>query len=276
MLGRLRMDVDECISKYLELSAAAFSLKRTKFDLVGKGKDLWKAAGKYRSDCLAEEFTKAAKLVDGDEEALLYDPQGTCKVFVCAHSKAQNTPVRIRSYTTDASVDSLSTSQCKIWEAARATSAAPKFFDPIQIGWQHYVDGATGQNNPVEEVFKEANAIWPGASSRIQCLVSIGTGVPEPKEFGDNLWKIKSALIALATATEDAERRFCENHEALGLRGRYFRFNVDKGLRDVSLDGVDKLDKIIAATESYLDGPRVKESIRDFTQGASISSLYGA
>lgn len=90
----------------------------------------------------------------------------TCRL-VCAHSKANNTPVSIGSYTTGTSVNSLTLSQCKIWEAARATSAAFGFFDPIKISWQDYVDGATGRNNPVDEVFSEAKSIWSDAPFRI-------------------------------------------------------------------------------------------------------------
>jgi predicted acylesterase/phospholipase RssA len=49
----------------------------------------------------------------------------------------------------------------KIWEAYRATSAASSFFDPIAIGrfQEEFVDGATGSNNPVGEVWNEAQLI---------------------------------------------------------------------------------------------------------------------
>ncbi|KAF4502485.1 hypothetical protein FAGAP_1300 [Fusarium agapanthi] len=171
MLGKLHMSVDECIGKYLKLSEAALSLKRVKSNVFGRSKDIWKASGKYQSDVLAEQFIKTSGLLEGDEQASFYEANGKCKVFVCAHSKANNTPVNIRSYTTSTSVDSLFLSPCKIWEAARATSAASGFFDPIKIGWQYYVDGATGRNKPVEAVFNEAKGIWPDAPSRIQCFV---------------------------------------------------------------------------------------------------------
>jgi predicted acylesterase/phospholipase RssA len=99
---------------------------------------------------------------------------------VCAFTKALNTPVLIRTYTHDEAVDSLAISGITIWEAARATSAAALFFDPIQIGHQLFVDGATGMNNPVEIVLEEARSIWPNAIARIQCIVSIGTGKNGP------------------------------------------------------------------------------------------------
>jgi len=43
----------------------------------------------------------------------------------------------------------------KIWEAARATSAATSFFNPITIGTESFVDGATGANNPINELWTE-------------------------------------------------------------------------------------------------------------------------
>lgn len=37
----------------------------------------------------------------------------------------------------------------KIWEAARATSAAPAYFAPITVGNYTLVDGGLGANNPL-------------------------------------------------------------------------------------------------------------------------------
>lgn len=105
--------------------------------------------------------------------------------------------------------------------------------------------------------------------------MSIEAGISEPKDFRDNLAGIKKAIIAITTEIEDTESRFCENHESFGLGGRYFRFNVDKGLRDVSLDEFDKVGKNMIATESYLNEPRVQDIIQKFSQILPISSAYG-
>ena len=50
-----------------------------------------------------------------------------------------------------------------------------------------------------------------------------------------------------------------------GLGGRYFRFNVDRGLGGVGLDEYSRIDRIEAATVDYLENPRVKESVNSFT-----------
>ena len=52
----------------------------------------------------------------------------------------------------------------KIWDACRATSAASSFFDLIQINMGKYreesIDGTTGANNSVQEVWNEAKDVW--------------------------------------------------------------------------------------------------------------------
>ncbi|GAB1319353.1 Calcium-independent phospholipase A2-gamma [Madurella fahalii] len=187
MLGRLRMDMQECIDKYVQLSRAALTPTRHKANILGRFKDKWEVNGAYRADVLAREMKQVVKdkLDGGDPDKKILDPDPTCRLFVCAFTKSRNTPLLIRSYTNPDSVDFLSAADCTIWQAARAPSAAATFFDPIKIGRQMFVDGATGMNNPVEPVLKEAKSIWPDAISwgRIQCLISIGTGVPDLKRF---------------------------------------------------------------------------------------------
>lgn len=161
-------------------------------------------------------------------------------------------------------MDNISSSESTIWEAARATSAAATFFDPIRIGRQEYVDGATGANNPVEIVFEEAASIWPDAISRVQCLVSIGTGLPEVRDFGDNLKEVARTLKSIATETEATQSRFAKTVLFRGLAGRYFRFNVDRGLSGVALDEHLKLHIVEAATEMYLEGHEVSSRINAF------------
>jgi hypothetical protein len=74
------MDVDTCIDKYVELSSAAFQPKRSKVNIFGKAKDLWKTDGAYRSDCLTTEFKKVAQALERDEQAKLIHPDTTCRV----------------------------------------------------------------------------------------------------------------------------------------------------------------------------------------------------
>lgn len=81
MLVRFHMDVDECIDKYLQLSSAAFQPKRSRMNIFGAVKDRIQAKGAYRSETLANEFKKASKDVLGSEDALLFDPDTTCRLY---------------------------------------------------------------------------------------------------------------------------------------------------------------------------------------------------
>ncbi|KAI1094217.1 hypothetical protein F5B19DRAFT_490645 [Rostrohypoxylon terebratum] len=263
MLGRLQMDVQFCIDKYCELSAAIFEPRRSHLSLLRRSVDKWDLKGKYRSEALEKLIRDVVEERLGDSQAKMFDPESSCKVFVCTFTKSLNTPVLIRSYKTVDDVDTQALLDCKIWEAARATSAAATFFDPITIGRQTFVDGATGNNNPIRQVLDEAKLIWPGAVSlgRIQCIVSVGTGVPSLEDFGDNLKELVATLKRIATDTEEIERRFYRDHKDLGLGNKYFRFNVDRGLSDVALGAFEHIDTIETAAENYLRNDRVKESV---------------
>ena len=191
---------------------------------------------------------------------------------MCASAKALNTPVLLRNYTYDGVVDMLNAADCSIRQAARATSAATTFFDPIKIGNQEYVDGATGHNNPVEVVLQEASSVWPGMVSNLQCIVSIGIGVPGLENFGNNLKAIVRTLKNIATETEETARKFDENTEALRLKGRYFRFNVDHGMAKVDLEEYRKFDEVESATFRYLQSTNVQTTIAAFcdTEASSV------
>ena len=99
-----------------------------------------------------------------------------CRTFVVAKMAGNiNAPPAIfRSYT----VEGDPRTKCAIWQAARATTAAPTFFKPMPIDNPRptiiYVDGGLGNNNPSQLALAESRRIW-GVETKI-CLVSIGTG----------------------------------------------------------------------------------------------------
>lgn len=155
----------------------------------------------------------------------------------------------------------------RIWEAARATSAAFTFFDPIIIGdfQESFVDGAIGANNPVYEVWNEAQDIWPSDSSKVndRCLVSIGTGVPSLKPFGNTLISVGQILLTIATETEKTAERFLLDKSKLDETGRYYRFNV-LGLGDIGLEESNRKSQIIAATDMYIASQAVYRQMKAF------------
>lgn len=83
-------------------------------------------------------------------------------------------PTVIRSY----SGQGVRANKCPLWQAARATTAAPSFFKAMYIDNPrpgiHYIDGGLGHNNPSQIALTEAQRIWP--DGKRFCLVSVGTG----------------------------------------------------------------------------------------------------
>jgi hypothetical protein len=147
----------------------------------------------------------------------------------------------------------------KIWEVARATSAATSFFDAIKIGTHRikFLDGGTGANNPVYEMWMLArDEFCPNdregqLDQCVSCLVSIGTGVPGPKAFGSYPKMIAKTLISMVTETEKTARKF--SRDKIQLNGRYFRFNVPNGLDDVAMEDSKSKNTIIAVTDRHLE-----------------------
>ena len=154
----------------------------------------------------------------------------------------------------------------KIWEACRATSAASSFFDPIAIGrfGEEFVDGATGANNPVREVWDQAQLIWgpEPIEGRVRCLVSVGTGVPSLKPFKDDVLHIGETLVAIATETEKTAERFKRERTLLNNTKRNYRFNVAHGLEDIGLQESKKVKEMAAATRRYIESQDVYEQMQ--------------
>jgi len=82
MLGRLRMGVDECIEKYIALSSASFSPKRSKAGVFLKLKDKWEVNGAYRADVLEKETRQVAQEHEEGKspDAKLLDLRPGCRV----------------------------------------------------------------------------------------------------------------------------------------------------------------------------------------------------
>ena len=162
-----------------------------------------------------------------------------------------NIPVLFRSYQSQETHSS-----CKIWEAARATSAAPTFFKHIEIGnKQPFIDGGLGCNNPSKLLLKEAKVVFP--THQIGCFISIGTGQPEvisirtsgffPQIVPTN---VINALKAISTDCE-------ATHEEMSLHfgdspNIYFRINVEQGMQDIKFSEWEKMANVEAHTMQFL------------------------
>ncbi|KAL8996607.1 MAG: hypothetical protein Q9188_006530 [Gyalolechia gomerana] len=250
MLGRLKLSIDECIDAYLSLSDRVFQKKSHRVTIRGS------IQGRFDS----EELERAVKEVIAKQglhqDALLKDvSDDACKVFVCATSKQTSEIVCLTSYKSPRPGSGLLNS-VKIWEACRATSAASSFFDPIAIRpyEEEFVDGATGANNPVWKVWDQAQLIWgpEPLEGRVKRLVSIGTGIPSLKPFKDDVPRIGTTLLAIATETEQTAEDFRRDKMYLDNTSRYYRFNVAHGLEDIGLEESKKRKEIAAVTRRYV------------------------
>ncbi|QGJ00614.1 hypothetical protein CEK26_002058 [Fusarium fujikuroi] len=247
MLGRLQMDVDECISAYNDLIKVVFNAKarvhQSKFSLLGQTQARFDSGGLKAA---IEKTLKDRGLSPTDSMVDSREPD--CKVFVCATSKLDAAVCRFRSYSSHKS--SVSTTIC---QAARATSAATTFFNPVSIEGMKFVDGALGANNPVDQVEEEAMEIWCPATGNLQplvkCFISIGTGRLPTYNIDDRVDKFIGALAKMATDAEKVAEASIKRWRQHFEQGRYFRFNVDHGLQTVGMKEYRKKREIQAATD---------------------------
>lgn len=111
--------------------------------------------------------------------------------------------------------------QWQIWEAARATSAAPIYFLPFEKDGARFRDGGVGFNNPTELAVDRLRA----AGQDIDIVVSLGTGrLPKAEEnrfhFGATSGAMKMLVIE-ATASEPVHLRMKTKTKV----AHYCRFN---------------------------------------------------
>lgn len=216
--------------------------------------------------------------------------------FVVAHSafNASAAPTIFRSYAGE----NVRPSKCPIWQAARATSAAPSFFKEIEIGTPPipYIDGGLGHNNPSELALREAGELWP--TSKYSCLVSIGTGRSKAVDLSamsaDGLEGQRSVFRKLTSVMPDLEsmvpgwkttKSFSRGVVSLlGMAGSlvslvtnseevnrrllmksnesafpYFRFNVERDVGDLGLEDWKRLKHIATHTAAYLEEPDIEQ-----------------
>ncbi|CAG8045177.1 unnamed protein product [Penicillium nalgiovense] len=261
MLGRLEMDVDACILAYTELMESVFSEKINNVPVDWSGNIVSQYDSKKLKKAIENVITRAG-LSPTD---LMNDGKPRrSKTFVCTTSKDTLQVTRLRSYSVSDEIALPAT----ICEAALATSAATKLFDPVLIGNHQFVDGAFGANNPIEEVEEEAADIWCTTSRAlkplVKCLVSVGTGDAAQLPMDDNVVKFLSkTLVRLATKPESTERRFMARWSNEVKGKRYFRFNVKQGLQQVHMTEFEKQSVIESATSAYLHHASQKLQVHD-------------
>ncbi|KAG9235287.1 acyl transferase/acyl hydrolase/lysophospholipase [Amylocarpus encephaloides] len=256
MLGRLRMPVHECIEAYKSLSALAFTPKSG-----------WLFPVQPKGQYSTETLEKALKLVIAQQceknecqdqscphENHLYRMKGGCKTVVLAVKKddLSGPPTLFKTYSTNPQM-----AQCKIWEIARATSAATTFFESMACGRDgvEFVDAGFGYNNPCRILLDEAKTLFPKCKPDKFTMLSIGSGLKANIDLGDSRTSI---LLALKDMASDSGRVAAEMYRELSI-DRYHRFNVSGGLENINLADWAKIHSISSHTHRYMDEPEQQQ-----------------
>lgn len=170
-------------------------------------------------------------------------------------------PTLFKTYDSDASFE-----ECTIWQVARATSAATTFFKPIKCGRDQieFIDAGFGYNNPCEVLIEEAQHAFPAAKDLH--ILSIGTGLGDVVTIKDSRVSILKALKTMASSSTKVANRLRDKYRDTNS---YYRFNVDRGLDDVTLADWEKASTISAHTHNYLLDKRkeIQECAATFKAG---------
>jgi patatin-like phospholipase/acyl hydrolase len=138
---------------------------------------------------------------------------------------------------------------CTIHQAARATSAAPKYFTAQHIYGKKWIDGANGHNNPALLAQSEAEKLWP--DRKIAAIVSIGCGTRRDISAKNP----KQACVGQTRGSHSVHSSMEELNESYG---NYFRFDVPNLGSEVNVSAWRKMDYIEERTKMYLQTEEVQ------------------
>ena len=188
-LGVEGWDVQRCREQFLSLCSQAFT-RRPGSTLRGFGRVVdFRHNSRYKTQpyeaALVDAFTKERSLFGGVITRGQWQRRTTTKVAVVA-TKTPGTSVVLANYNRQCA-ESLQyhfvrpekpEDELRVWQVARATSAAPGTFKSIrhQATQQEYIDGGLYHNNPVKIAWKELQLAWPSVGIiKPDIVVSIGT-----------------------------------------------------------------------------------------------------
>ncbi|TLD20197.1 FabD/lysophospholipase-like protein [Venturia nashicola] len=114
-----------------------------------------------------------------------------------------------------------------IVDIARATSAAPMYFDNVIIQNRKYGDGVFGTNNPAQELMEEVIQMSNHDNGAIKVFVSVGTGLSEISRLSNTFKELRTWINAAKKLATDSEKTHLAMLSSTGMsKIPYFRFNV--------------------------------------------------
>ncbi|NXP25710.1 PLPL8 phospholipase, partial [Scytalopus superciliaris] len=256
MLGLFHIPLDDCEELYHKLGSDVFKQNV----IVGTVKMGWSHAF-YDSDI----WEKMLKEKMGSNLMIETARKSKCpKVAAVSTIVNRGTPLKafvFRNYNHFPGVKShyIGGCQYKLWQAIRASSAAPGYFQEYVLGSDLHQDGGLLLNNPSALAVHECKCLWPNVP--LQCLISLGTGRYE-SEVKTNVThtSLKAKLTNVINSATDTE----EVHtmlDALLPPDTYFRFNPLMN-EDIPLDESrkEKLNQLQTDGIRYLE--RNEEKLR--------------
>lgn len=298
MLGRLRMSVPDCLVYYKVVGNSLFAHRRNVLPLGTKykHKPLEKAVKEIvqkhcpvHVDCSGKDWLPWHLDEEGEEPPYLEpytedSPERICQSICLSatHGTDVNTAYLLRTYNhcydPDApfwlTIYNVGAEKLRIWEATRATSAAPFFFKALiadvldetrtTMTRTSFKDGGIRQNNPSVTAYTEFLSLY-GDQRRPALLLSIGTGVPSKENdgFGET-WPGPLGHIPLVKKMAETFAVFKnmlvkytqgeQSHQGMVLEAKgqhtwYKRLNVDKGLQNMKLDNWVNSEEVQTTTD---------------------------
>ncbi|KAM8862160.1 calcium-independent phospholipase A2-gamma-like isoform 1-T1 [Synchiropus picturatus] len=249
MLGVFQISPNECDDLYRKLGSDVFKQNV----IVGTVKMGWSHAF-YDS----EAWEKVLKEKIGSHLLVETSRNPECpKVAAVSTIVNRGTPLKayvFRNYNHLPTVRSHYLGGChhQLWQAVRASSAAPGYFQEFTLGSDLHQDGGLLINNPTALAIHECKCLWP--NTPLECVVSLGTGRFETAGRGSSTYtslKTKLAnVISSATNTEEVHAML----DAFLPADTYFRFNPYIS-EDISMDESrqEKLNLLQAEGLRYLE-----------------------
>ncbi|KND93534.1 hypothetical protein TOPH_01531, partial [Tolypocladium ophioglossoides CBS 100239] len=280
MLGRLGMSVDECIRAYKKVAQQAFTPKRTSILPASPSGAFSATQLEAAIKKTVREFCVNPVCVDQRDRSksttdtcphgeMEFRDSSCCDTVVLAITKddVDALPTLFTTYDTSVRLEG-----CTVWQVARATSAATTFFKQIRVGRDdiEFVDAGFGFNNPCEVLIDEAQQRFPRRGS--MRILSFGTGLGDVVTIDNTRKSIIKALIQMATTSKKVALRL---DGRFGDSNEYCRFNVDRGLEDITLSDWARASKISSHTQNYLAENRraIEKFIHHFTKATSLASV---
>ncbi|XP_027875525.1 calcium-independent phospholipase A2-gamma-like isoform X1 [Xiphophorus couchianus] len=254
MLGLARVSLEECTEMYRQIGTEVFKQN----PLVGTVNMGWSHS--YYDTATWEKILQETL----GSELLIKTSRNKCTPKVAAISAVVNWGTGpkafvFRNYSHKPGCPSRFSggSSHKMWEAVRASSAAPGYFQEFLLQNDIHQDGGIIMNNPCTLAVHESRLMWP--NTPFQCVLSLGTGrYDDVKRSPSTFTSLRANINNLIFSATDTEGV----HTLLGdllPPDVYFRFNPMMNA-DVSLDEnhPETLDKLVTDTQDYLNINRSK------------------